>query len=597
MRFLTVLSLVSLVAAVLWVNVLGPEMPDAPPDGAIDATLEEDAPVEAAPAVVAVAAPEDAPEAEPSEAQDAAEAATVVVVPPVPSLPEPEIDVPSVADADRSTPPPAIEAEPEVDVAAEQPAADETDTVIVEEPEPIVRPKRGRQLVGQVLDSTGRGLSRVEVMLTDRDDVHAPRAATTDVNGIFVASGMPAGRYLLAVAPHSVPRHIARPAAVGLCRNGSEPHGFGSVCVDLADDSQVTTADVTLPLASELRGRIFGADGLPGRGALVRAVSRVAGFERVNELVRVDEEGRFAFRLVPGPYDLEVYAHGLDETTPSTCVLRIDAEEAAILVVDDVDFSRPEDIEERSRRAALQREREERSGAEPGPRFTYVDVTGRVATSLGEPVEGLTVSCLDGAGRLVGRATSDAMGAYAFAAVPAGSAKVEVGPSTSAIETRPRLRRWTEPLELDLSGSVASIEAPDLVVEVERAFHVRGRVVVDVATLEAFRAQLTARDPAMDLLPTSRIRKAFLRGMRLSVRPVGEAPGTSRSRVLLVDGDGSFAWSTPLPGEDVVFRLEPRSARQSAIYDGPVERAVSPVGVRTADVELVVPAESRLADR
>ena len=31
---------------------------------------------------------------------------------------------------------------------------------------------------------------------------------------------------------------------------------------------------------------------------------------------------------------------------------------------------------------ALQREREERSGAAPGPRFTYVDVTGRVAHAI-----------------------------------------------------------------------------------------------------------------------------------------------------------------------------------------------------------------------
>ncbi|MEM9381523.1 MAG: carboxypeptidase-like regulatory domain-containing protein [Planctomycetota bacterium] len=614
MRILTVLSLVSLVAAVLWVNLLGPEAPpETLPDGAPDPALD------AAPIVVANAGEEgvpagsEHPQEPPIEgAAPEGESATVVVVAP------PSVQLSTGAPGAKiATPPPVAEAAEEAPEAREAPtvepegepaeepeeraeeraAEEEPAGVLLADPEPIVPPSRGRQLVGQVLDSTGQGLSRVQVLLTDRDDIHPTRTATSDVNGIFVASGIPAGRYLLAVAPHSVPGHIARPAAVGLCRTGTEPYGFGSVCVDLADDSQVTTVEVTLPFASEMRGRVFGVDGLPGRGALVRAVSRVAGFERVNELVRVDEQGRFAFRLVPGPYDVEVYAHGLDEAKPSTCILRLDAEEAAILVVDDVDFSRPADIEERTRRSARERELEARASSEPAPVAASVGLSGRVATRVGEPVEGLTVTCLDAEGRLVGRATSDATGAYTFPSVPVGPATIEVGPSTQSVETRPRLRRWTEPLELDLDGVAMEVEAPDLIVEVERAFHVRGRIVVDAATLDAFRAQLAARDPAMDRLPTSRIQRAFLRGMRLTVRPVGEAPGTSRSRVLLVDADGSFAWSTPLPGEDVVFRLEPRSARQGAIYDGPVERAVSPIGVRTADVELIVPAESRLAER
>jgi hypothetical protein len=143
-----------------------------------------------------------------------------------------------------------------------------------------------------------------------------------------------------------------------------------------------------------------------------------------------------------------------------------------------------------------------------------------------------------------------------------------------------------DPVRIDVPAGAARVDAGDVVVEVERLFQVAGRIDVDPAALSAFKRDLLERDPAMFSLPEYRFRRAYLRGLRLTVRQVGARRGEGRP--LLIDDDGSFAWSCPLPAGDFELVLEPRSERLGDAYPAPIVRHVAPVGVRTVEVVLAV---------
>lgn len=623
MRYLTLFAVVSLIVAVAWTN-LQPSVPSPvhAPDAAPvepDAELVEPEPTpETAPDPPVVIAVADGNEmigvdpgagvVEPATEADVAVAepdtivpAVIDIVPVVPVEPE----VPVVTDVPDVTGAPDTPGMP--DVAALPPVIETTE---VPEIPPV---QRGRQLVGQIMDTAGGALPHVQIRLTDRDGALPVRLITADANGIFVATGLQPGQYVLAIVQRSVPGHIARPVALGRCRVGDEPPGFGSVCVDMLDTTKVTTVDVVLPFVSIVKGRVLGVDGEPADGALVRAVSRVPRFERVNELVRTDARGQYTLRLVAGPYELQVVARGGDHDGQLACSQRIDVVEGALQLLDVIDFSSPESlpsiIAPTSAPAVADAADELRlwpvTASAPAPGREYaisaglvsVTLEGRVMTRWGESVESVIVACFDAAGDEVARAASDATGTYTLVDVPVGRATIRIGMVDVPDELATPLLHRPEPLIVDIPAASPRAVIEDVIVDVARVFRVAGRVEIDASALAVFQMQLIERDEVLASLPEARVRRTFLSGLQLTVSRMGERRGDRRP--VFVEDDGSFLWSTPLPSGDVAFLLESRSDRLGAIYAGRVIRPVTPAGVTTTEIVIEYPVgdlESRSGD-
>ncbi len=617
MRYLTLFAVVSLIAAVAWTNLqpsvpLPEHVPDAAPVEPDAELVEPDPAPEVDPGPPVVIAVTDGNEmigvdpgagvVEPATEEDVAVAepdttipAVIDVVPVVPVV-SVEPDVPVVTDVTDAPDTPDMP-----DVAAVPPVIETTD-------EPEIPPvQRGRQLVGQIMDTAGGPLPHVQIRLTDRDGSLPVRLITADANGIFLAAGLLPGQYALAIVQRSVPGHIARPVALGRCRVGDEPPGFGSVCVDMLDTTRVTTVDVVLPFASIVQGRVLGVDGEPAEGALVRAVSRVPRFERVNELVRTDARGQYTLRLVAGPYELQVVARGGDHDGPLACALRTDVEEGALQLLEVIDFSSPDSLPSiaavppapvvADSADELRLWPVTASAPAPGREYAIsaglvsVTLEGRVMTRWGESVESVIVACFNAAGDEVARAASDATGTYTLIDVPVGRATIRIGmiDVPDALAT-PLLHR-PDPLIVDIPAASPRAVIEDVIVDVDRVFRVAGRVEIDASALAVFQMQLIERDEVLATLTESRVRRTFLSGLQLTVGRMGER--RSDRRPVFVEDDGSFRWSTLLPSGDVAFRLEARSDRLGGIYAGRVIRPVTPAGVTTTEIVIEYPVEDR----
>ncbi|QDV08896.1 hypothetical protein Poly30_44510 [Planctomycetes bacterium Poly30] len=195
-------------------------------------------------------------------------------------------------------------------------------------------------LRGSVLDSSGRAVPRVKIDVLDTSTGEVLRALDAGVDGIFVAQDIAPGRYALAVRKSSVPLGISAPLGVEVCRTGDEPAGYGSVCVDVTNMGEPATAEIVLPLSSGIQGTVLGRSGQAAADVLVRAVSRVPGFEGQREIASTDGEGFFFIGLVPGPYELQVLLPGEGQPEDLTRTMEIVAKPGSALFLETVDFSK-----------------------------------------------------------------------------------------------------------------------------------------------------------------------------------------------------------------------------------------------------------------
>ena len=138
------------------------------------------------------------------------------------------------------------------------------------------------------------------------------------------------------------------------------------------------------------------------------------------------------------------------------------------------------------------------------------------------------------------------------------------------------------------------VSLKDAVVEIRRVYRLSGRIKVRPEALAQFEKSLGRVNRKQPKLTETQLRRAYYRGLRLTQKNRG-AKGESKDplaalgQAIQIQKDGTFAWSCPLPAEDVLMVLEPRSTRPSSGYSGPVGVPVTPAGVRPAQLEIVYP--------
>jgi protocatechuate 3,4-dioxygenase beta subunit len=156
----------------------------------------------------------------------------------------------------------------------------------------------------------GRPLRRVQIRVTAPGLAGPPQTASTDEDGRYELTTLPAGRYTI-----SATRAGFLPLRYGQRR----PRELGRV-VDLADGQAVERIDFALPKMSVISGRVTDEEGEPIAGVNVHAM-RSAYFDGRRQWVRVsesnlrtDDAGEYRITgLVPGTYIVE--ARSRDEWT------------------------------------------------------------------------------------------------------------------------------------------------------------------------------------------------------------------------------------------------------------------------------------------
>lgn len=219
-----------------------------------------------------------------------------------------------------------------------------------------------------------------------------------------------------------------------------------------------------------------------------------------------------------------------------------------------------------------------------------VTLEGRVISTWGEAVDGVWVACLDERGIRVAFGPTDASGRFALEGTPVGETRVQVAPD-APVGSRSLegfvLRERPRPVTVRSSEGQRTVIVDDIVADVAPVFRVDGRIVVDDATLRAYREELAAQHPSLAELGMDRVRRAYLRGLSLT-RKDGLGPG--RDRPIEIGPQGQFEWQCNLPAQDAVLVLSARAARPSEAYGGPVGVVITPAGVRTRELEIRYPA-------
>ena len=162
-------------------------------------------------------------------------------------------------------------------------------------------------IAGRVLAAdTGRPVKRARVVLGNGGG--QPRATTTDEQGRYRISGLPAGTYRLSAS-----------------KTGFVDGAFGQrrafrdgTAIELADNQQVADADVKLARGGVITGHVFDEDGEPLARAIVTVLrSQYARGEKQLAAVgtpdQTDDRGQFrVYGLPPGDYAVSATAGGLE---------------------------------------------------------------------------------------------------------------------------------------------------------------------------------------------------------------------------------------------------------------------------------------------
>ncbi len=161
-------------------------------------------------------------------------------------------------------------------------------------------------ITGRVLAAdTARPIKRARVVITGAG---RPRAATTDEQGRFSLTGLPAGSYRVAVTKSGFVD-----GAFGQRR--TLPNGTP---IELADNQQVTDVDVRLARGGVITGHVFDEDGEPLARAIVTVLRTqyVRGerqFAPAGTPDQTDDRGQFRiYGLPPGDYYVSATAGGLE---------------------------------------------------------------------------------------------------------------------------------------------------------------------------------------------------------------------------------------------------------------------------------------------
>lgn len=169
------------------------------------------------------------------------------------------------------------------------------------------QPARDRQAVqdpvgtgvirGKVTNADGRPLRRVQISVSG-EPLTQPKTTSTDSQGRFELTALPAGRFTLAA---SRPGYLS--LRFGQSRPGEEPR-----TIELADGQDIENVDITLARSSVIAGRVTDETGEPLAGASVVAM-QMRFWNGKRQLVplagiaRSDDTGQYRVGgLEPGEY-------------------------------------------------------------------------------------------------------------------------------------------------------------------------------------------------------------------------------------------------------------------------------------------------------
>ena len=148
---------------------------------------------------------------------------------------------------------------------------------------------------GRVTTNTGAPLRRAEVRAISESGL--TRLATTDSDGRYVVRDLPAGTFTL---------HVSKSGFVPLYFGQKRP--FERRATIRLQQGERADADVRLPRAGAISGRIYDASGEPVLGARVQALRRrivqgQAGLQAVGSADMTDDTGGYRlYGLPPGDY-------------------------------------------------------------------------------------------------------------------------------------------------------------------------------------------------------------------------------------------------------------------------------------------------------
>ncbi len=537
----------------------------------------------------------------------------------------------------------------------------------------------------RVVDSTGRAVPKVKMALVKTSTGRAVKEVQTGEDGTANAEVSSSGRYRLEVASKSVPLGISSPIGIQECRVDTQPAGYGSVCVNVEAGDRTVPAEVVLPLSSGIQGTILGKTGAPVKGVLVRAISRVPGFEEHRMVAETNDEGFFFFGLVPGPYELQMLLPGKGRPEELTRTMEVFAKPGSALLLDAVDFSkkaperqsmatqpeapRPAPAAAKPSRVAMGTPSEAtlkrvvQPTYKPAPKpavnpraaeasFTvqekaskvvavepkavvlakpiepktaparteptlrvqapvrrpagkpgHVELRGRVISKWGETVPALSVTVESPEGRILEATQTSDNGQYILEDVPVGTVIVRVA-SDLVVNRKGRygttlLKRPT-PVRVQTFDGQRRVSLKDVVVDIRRIYRLAGRINVQPEALAEFKRSLGRINEGQPELTEAQLRRAYYRGLRLTQKNRGAKAGSKDPRASLgqaiqIQKDGTFVWSCPLPAEDILLVLEPRSSRKSIGYAGPIGIPVTPAGVRPAALKIMYPPVAKKA--
>ena len=226
-----------------------------------------------------------------------------------------------------------------------------------------------------------------------------------------------------------------------------------------------------------------------------------------------------------------------------------------------------------------------------------VELRGRVISKWGESVPALSVIAESLEGRVLEATQTSDNGQYILEDLPVGTVIVKVA-SNLVVNREGRygttLLKRPESVRVQTFPGQKRVSLKDVVVDIRRIYRLSGRIKVQPEALAEFAASLGRANKGQPELTEKQLRRAYYRGLRLTQKNKGtkgdsKNPLKALGQAIKIQYDGSFVWTCPLPAEDIVLVLEPRSSRKSSGYKGPVGIPVTPAGVRPTELEIVYP--------
>ena len=274
-------------------------------------------------------------------------------------------------------------------------------------------PDSGEGIAGATVTVTWAGPNGT---MGDSDDVAT--TTTTDVDGQWTVTGLPAGLVQVAVTP-----------SIGGVTNSVDPDGGndGTSTLTLTPGDSRLDQDFGFVGTGSIGDTVFldlDGDGVQDAGetgvagvsvTLLRDRDNDGTYETTVGTIVTDGSGHYAFdALYAAPYRVVVTVPtGFDSSSPTQVDHGLPADETFA----DADF------------AIL--------GASIGDRV-WSDLDGNGVQDVGEPgLAGVSVTLLDGEGATVATTTTDAGGAYRFDGLAAGDYEVQFGPVAGSVFTVP----------------------------------------------------------------------------------------------------------------------------------------------------------------